>query len=212
MFTDSDVGTLLVIGEASVETAADLASITLGAITESKDPEEAQQQNTVLVTAIMNALRTAGIQPEQIKTAEYRMDPQYEYTDGKETFTGYKVVHLLEIQTEQLDLAGSIIDQAVRNGANTVSNIRFMLARPEAVYSAALALAIQNAFIKAQTLSKAAGTHLDPLPIQITEESSSQPPVLFQKASAFTQDVPIMPGELKVTARISVRYRINASG
>ena len=133
MFTDSDDGTLLVIGEASVETAADLASITLGAITESKDPEEAQQKNTASVTAIMEALRTAGISPEQIKTAEYRMDPQYEYTEGKETFTGYKVVHLLEIQTAQLELAGSIIDHAVRNGANTVTNISFLLARPEAV-------------------------------------------------------------------------------
>lgn len=202
-----DRQTLKVTGEATLQAAPDQAIITLGVHTENKDPKLAQQENSQTISEIISALKKLGIAEEDMKTSDYRMDPQYNYIDGKEIFKNYKVQHMLQIKTKDIEKVGVIVDSAVKHGANSVSNVRFSLAHSESYYNQALTLALGNAYEKARTLTKAIETTLHPIPIHIEELSALTPPVVYQ-TSAFskTSATPFMPGELTITATLRVEY------
>lgn len=199
--------TVKVTGEATLQAPPDQAIITLGVQTENVNPKLAQQENSQTISEIITVLSELGIVRPNIKTSDYRLDPQYNYIEGKEIFKNYKVQHMLQIKTKDLDKIGSIVDTTVKHGANSVSNVRFSLANSNNYYNQALTIALNNAYEKALTLTKAIETTLDPIPIQIEELSASTPPVLYQPTSYVkASSTPVMPGELQITATVRVEY------
>lgn len=202
-------GTVSVNGEGVVNAQPDMALVTLGAITENKDLTAAQQANSAAMTSVINGLLQMGIPNENIKTVQYTIDPVYDYQDGKQLLRGYRVTHLLQVTIPQIPLVGQIVDQAVQNGANSVSNIQFTLAHPEARYNEALSLAIRNAQQKAYTISQTIGAPINLLPQKIRETSQGTPvplePVAYAKVAAAT---PIEAGQLQVKATINAQFSI----
>lgn len=209
MHIDKD-HTLLVNGEGIVQASPDQATITLGVRTENIDPATAQQENAILVANVLKAMTSLGIPDDQIKTTDYRIEPQYDYQDGKEVFRNYKVTHMIEILTSQINQVGAIVDTAVKNGANSVSHIRFSLANPELVYNQALSISLRNAYQKALAITKTIRTTLVPTPLKVVELSGEPLPVLYQ-ANVFSKAAatPIQPGELTISARVQVEYEYN---
>lgn len=199
--------TVKVTGESTLQATPDQAIITLGVHTENVDLKIAQQENSKAITQIITALRSLGIAIENIKTSEYRIDPQYHYVDGKEIFQNYKVQHMIQVKTKDIETVGSIVDTAITKGANSVSSVRFSLSNSNVYYNQALTLALNNAYEKAQTLTKNLETPLNPLPILIEELSSPISPILYQtSALPKAGSTAIMPGELQITATVRVEY------
>ncbi|MGE7765386.1 SIMPL domain-containing protein [Peribacillus sp. NPDC096540] len=199
--------TLKVSGSGTLQAAPDQAVITLGVISEDVDPQVAQQANSQAIAKVIASLRSIGIPEEQLKTSDYRIDPQYDYIEGKELFKNYKVQHIIQAKTTDIEKIGSIIDTAVRNGANSITSIRFSLSNPEAYYNQALSLALKNAYEKALSMARTLGISLNPVPNQVEELSETSPPILFQ-TSSYTKmaSTPIQPGELNITASVRVEY------
>jgi len=200
--------TLIVNGEGMIQAAPDQATITLGVQTENIDPAIAQQENAILIANVLTAMSKLGIPDEHIKTTDYRIEPQYEFKDGKEFFRNYKVTHMIELLTSQIDEVGTIVDTAVKNGANSVSNVRFSLGNPELVYNQALSISLKNAYQKAMAITQTIRTTLDPIPLKVTELTGEPMPVLFQ-ANVYSKAAatPIQPGELNISARVQVEYQ-----
>ncbi|MGE7119289.1 SIMPL domain-containing protein [Peribacillus sp. NPDC046944] len=198
---------LKVSGSETLQAAPDQATITLGVITEDEDPQKAQQANSQSIARVIAGLKSIGISEDQLKTSEYRIDPQYDYVGGKELFKNYKVHYIIQVQTTEIEAIGIIIDTAVSNGANSISNIRFSLSTPEVYYNQALSLALKNAYEKALSMARTIGVTLNPIPTLVEEMSETTPPVLFQ-TSSYTKaaTTPIQPGELNITATVRVEY------
>ena len=198
---------LKVTGEATLQATPDQAIITLGVHTENIDPKLAQQENSQTISDIIAVVKELGITEEHIKTSDYRIDPQYNYVDGKEIFKNYRVQHMLQIKTNEIEKVGAIVDSAVKHGANSVSNVRFALAHSGHYYNQALTIALSKAYEKALTLTRAMETTLNPIPIQIEELSAAAPPIVYQAASYVkASTTPIMSGELQITATVRVEY------
>lgn len=203
----NDEHTLKVSGSETLQAAPDQATITLGVMTENEDPQQAQQANSQAIANVIASLKSAGIPEEHMKTSEYRIDPQYDYIDGKELFKNYKVQHIIQVQTTDIEKIGSLLDTAVKSGANTVTSIRFSLSNPEAYYNQALSLALNNAYEKALSMAQTIGISLNPIPNQVEEVSETAAPMLYQSSSFAKMAVtPIQPGELNITASIRVEY------
>lgn len=199
--------TLQVSGSETLQAAPDQATITLGVITEDQDPQQAQQANSQSISQVITALQSIGISDEQLKTSEYRIDPQYDYIDGKEMFKNYKVHYIIQVQTTDIEAIGSIIDTAVSNGANFISSIRFSLSTPDVYYNQALSLALEKAYEKALSMAQTIGITLHPIPNQVEEISEITPPLLYQTNSySKMASTPIQPGELNITAAVRVEY------
>ncbi|XRD27118.1 SIMPL domain-containing protein [Lysinibacillus fusiformis] len=79
---------------------------------------------------------------------------------------------------------GLIIDTAVENGANRISNIQFKVDRADAYYQQALSLALHNAHAKAKTIAETMHLPLQLLPTEIVEEQVNTP-ILYRSMVPF---------------------------
>ena len=199
--------TLEVMGEGIVSAAPDKAVVVLGAVTENVNLTAAQQENASAMTRVIDALLKLSMPKERIQTTQYTIDIVYDYEDGKQQFRGYRVTHLLQVTVEQVEQTGVVVDTAVRNGANTVSSIRFALANPETAYTHALSRAIQQARLKAVSMAKALGVTLQPVPFLVEEMSRTAEPIPYAAAAFAKQEAtPIQPGELSITASVKAQF------
>ncbi|MCR8630919.1 SIMPL domain-containing protein [Paenibacillus radicis (ex Xue et al. 2023)] len=199
--------TIEVTGEGTVSAAPDKAVVELGVIMENLSLSAAQKKNAEAMAKVIDALLKLSIPQENIQTFDYRIDMEYNYEEGKQTFRGYKVTHLLQVTINKIDQTGIVIDTAVNNGANSVSNIQFTVAHPEAYYNQALALAVKNGERKALTIASTLGVTLNKFPGKVEEMSPSAVPSPYQaKLFAQAAATPIQPGELKIAASVRSQY------
>ncbi|MFC5652813.1 SIMPL domain-containing protein [Paenibacillus solisilvae] len=201
--------TIEVQGEGTVTASPDRVLVVLGAITEGDALQLVQAENAMIVTNIIQSLQNLGIPKEKIQTYDFRIDPQYDYEDGKQIFRGYKVTHLLQITTDRVEQTGVIVDTAVSQGANSVSNIQFTLINPEIYENQALSLAVRNARQKAVTIAQTLGATIAAIPFRVQELPRPTGPIPF-KAALFADSTvtPIQPGELTITAAVRAWYYI----
>lgn len=199
--------TIEVTGEGNASAAPDRAVIVLGTVTEGDSLKELQEKNDAAIAAIQRGLQAQHIPQEQIQTVTYSIQPQYDYTDGQQIFTGYKVTHLLRITLDDLEQIGRVIDEAVTNGANSVSDITFVNRDIEQIQQNALAAAMKNAEAKAMTIAESQGLSLSSIPCQIQELTDSAPPALFKASMAIEgAGPPIQPGTLTYNSAVRVWY------
>ncbi|TBL79120.1 SIMPL domain-containing protein [Paenibacillus thalictri] len=198
--------TIEVTGEGVVPVAPQKAIITLGVVTENISLTAAQKENAGTVTNIIEALLSLSVPKEHIQTTQYSIDIQYNYEDGKQTFRDYKVTHLLQLTIDKIELTGFIVDTAVKNGANTVSNIQFTLDHPETAYNNALSLAIKNSQEKAATIANTLGVKIHPLPCLVQELSRANEQLPSPVSFAMKAVTPIQPGELRISAAIKANF------
>ena len=184
---------LKVTGTATNQAAPDQAVITLGVITEDVDPHQAQMLNSQTVAVLIPSLLSLDIQEEDLKTSEYRIEPQYDYVEGKEVFKHYKVTYVIQVTTHDTQKIGFIIDQAVQNGANLISSIRFSLSDPETYYRQALSLALQDAQEKAISMARTLGISLHAPPRYIEEVTDRAISPVYQASQL--SSTPIRPSK-----------------
>lgn len=207
--SDRKVNLIRVMGEGRVSVQPNMAEVTLGASTEAMDLTEAQNSNSQIISQIKDAIRKLGVPEQQIQTVDYSIFPQYDFTEGKQIFRGYKVQHLLLISIDQIENTGMVIDTAVNNGANTVSGIQFTAKNSERYVQQALSLAIINAYQKAETIAGTINVKLLKTPIQIIENTRQQgEPIPFQTTAFLKSEsaTPIQPGTIEFKSYITAEY------
>ena len=196
---------ITVTGTGTAKGTPDTALITLGVVTEGTNLQRLQQENAAKTQAVINSLVQSFVPIENISTQSYSIEPMYDYRDGTQVFTGYRVTNLLSITTKNLGQVGTLIDNAVSSGANRVVGINFIIEDNSLLYSEALSLAVRDARSKAETLSQESGLQVNNVPSSILEEFTTTPypqPIAFSSAVS----TPILPGELQVTATITAVF------
>jgi hypothetical protein len=102
--------------------------------------------------------------------------------------------------------AGEILDAAVSSGSNRIQEIAFDLQNPQPQKDLALTMAIEDARRKAEIAAKAAGVSLG----RILEISEGYGYVTSaSKSFAFDLSTPISPGEMEITASVTMTYEIS---
>ncbi|MBU8907496.1 SIMPL domain-containing protein [Desertibacillus haloalkaliphilus] len=206
-----------VTGEGTITAQPDQAQVTIGVITKGMSLQSIQAENDTTITAIINELTTLGIPKEKIKTSSYTINPQYDYVNGKQIPRGYEVRHLLQVTIDDINNTGLIIDSAVAQGANYVSNIDFTLSNQATIYRQSLSLAVEDAKEKAGVLAKDIAPSLEKIPVLLKINEISVPPRFLPPqplayAAVAAAPTPIEPGELTITSRIEAEFRVSLIG
>lgn len=197
-----------VSGEGELAVQPDTASVNLGVITEKKELIAAQQQNSQESAKVIDSLVSLGISKEHIQTFDYRIESNYDYEQGKQIFRGYKITHILQVKIDDLSTIGKVVDTAVQNGVNYVSNVQFKVKNKDAYYQQALKLALSNSLQKAITIAGSLNVTLMQTPILVVEGGPTIQPFSYQteamvKGIASTQ---IEPGQIIVRASVLAEY------
>ncbi|CDQ20082.1 SIMPL domain-containing protein [Halobacillus karajensis] len=201
---------LKVNGTGKVHVRPDVVNVNIGAVTQDMNLEKAQQENAQIMEQVRTQLMAAGVPEDHIQTADYFIFPEYDYVDGQQVFRGYQVTHTFNVTIEDVSQTGYIIDTAVANGANRISNFEFTVKDPYQNYQDALKVALRNAGANAQTIASTLGLNLDPTPVKIKEIDSSPavPMQSYQKSEGLVATAtPIEPGTLETVARVEAHFQ-----
>lgn len=202
-------------GHGEVKVKPDIALITIAVNTQSRDQAQAGAQNAMQTTAVLKALREAGIAEKDIQTQSYTVQPQYDYDAKPPALTGYQVQNSIQATVRDLTKVGLVIDKTTAAGASQINGVSFDLSDRSKAESDALALAVAGARRKASVMADAAGVDLGRL-LTLTEGSDA-PPVrpIFMEARAMmaksAPETPIADQQISVTADATLVYAMGAA-
>jgi uncharacterized protein YggE len=204
-------GTLLdVTATGKTTRVPDLATIRAGVVTQAPTAAAALSDNANRMSAVLSALKRAGIQPRDVATANVSLQPQYRYEDNKPpVITGYQATNTVSIRFRDIAKSGQILDALVAQGANQIDGPNLSLDQPDAALDEARVDAVKRAQARAQLYAKAAGLSVSRI-LTIAEggEIAGPPPPMpvYRMAAAKAADTQVMPGESDVTVTITVRF------
>ena len=193
--------------------APDMASISLGVMTEGKTAAEALAANATRMTAVMASLKKAGIAEKDIQTSGLTLNPQYRYVENQPpVLTGYQVTNQVTVTVRDLRRLGAAVDATVNAGANQVNGINFGLSDPTAAENAAREAAVKALTAKADLYARATGYRISRL-VTLSEGGGYTPqppmPMLAMAGRAqFKDSTPVAGGELNVRIDITGLYEL----
>src|SRR4051795_5780401 len=202
------VPTVSVSGHGSVNVPPDTASVSIGVDIIKPTLGEAQEQATTQATAVIGALKDAGIAAEDIQTDYFSVNILRDYSENGDPtqITGFEIVNQLGVTVHDTDQLGELLDAAVNAGANSINGVTFYVDDQTAASSDARVQAVKDARTKAEELAAAAGMTLGPV-VAISEGTSPLVSPVYDMArgggmGAGQAAVPVQPGS--TTAPVDV--------
>ncbi|MFO0703843.1 MAG: SIMPL domain-containing protein [Patescibacteria group bacterium] len=176
---------LSVVGEGKVDVTPDLAYVDVGVtVNKASTPKDAQNQLAKVNNDLVAALKKFEISKEDIKTTNFSVNPNYDYSSGGGgSIVGYNGNATLTVKIRRPDKIGEIIEAATSAGATDIYNTRFSVDKPEKYREQARSKAIANAKEQASQIAKELGIKLGKV-TNIVESSGSSGslPVYSEKA------------------------------
>jgi uncharacterized protein len=218
--TTNTSGTISVQGTGQVSVQPDRGIVTIGVITQATTAQTAAQNNAATSSSVITALNGIGIDNSNIQTSYYYLSPQYSWSSGVSTLTGYQVTNEFRVtvvasgQTiQQLGTSiAKVIDTATASGANQIYGVEFT-ASSDALQQAqltALRDATLDASQRAHTIASALGVNITGV-VSVTTNPVYPQPIYFG-VTALAADVttPILPPQsLTVTATVQATFSIS---
>jgi hypothetical protein len=206
--------TLSLSASGAIKTTPDKVDISTGVTSEAKTAREALDQNIDAMTKVVEALKAEGIDPKDIQTTNFSVNPVYDQRPYDKpqppVVVGYRVTNQVRISLRDTKKLGAILDKVVTLGSNQIDSIEFGVEEPEALKDEARKLALKNVTDNAKLYAEAAGVGLGPI-LSISEEESSYQPrfAAAPVAREMAKDVPIEAGIATVEVRVRVTWEIN---
>ncbi|MDO9303072.1 MAG: SIMPL domain-containing protein, partial [Anaerolineales bacterium] len=174
---------------------------------------ETVSANKAQTTAVLDALKKAGVDEKDLRTTNFSIYPSQQYSpEGTVTGTIYMVDNTVYVTVRDLDGLGSLLDNTISAGANSINSIQFDVADKTAAVKDARAKGVEDAKTQAQELADAAGVTLGEIQ-NISFYDNSPYPVFEGKGGggggyAADVSVPIQPGQLTISVSVSITYAI----
>lgn len=207
-----DKGTVTVTGHAELTVVPDIAYITASIVTTGADVESARRENERAMRRIIDAVTGLGIDKNNIKTAQFSLQPVYK-NDSKDgtagAIGGYRLVNSLTVAVEDLEKIGPVIDAAFQAGANQFQGLRFAVKNDGKLRDELLRLAVQDGRHKAAVMAEALGLTLGP-PQAVTEAGRYSPVQAdnYRSLKAVANGTPIEAGTLTVGMDVNLTFSI----
>ena len=215
-----DQFTISVQGNGKVSAVPDIATLNFGVQTgRQKTADGAMKMLTKSMTAVVDAIKGAGVEEKDIRTQYLNLNPAFDWNDGKRIDRGFEASQSLVVKVRDLEKISSVLDVAVKAGANQAGSVGFTIDDPDVLREQARAEAIEDAKSKAMKLANDLGVGLGKMQGFWEEQGyGGQQPMMMRSES---MDVggygggggmkapPIPAGEQEVVVNVNITYRIN---
>lgn len=207
------VATVSVSGHGQVNVAPDTASVTIGVDIIKPTLTEAQTEAATQATSVIEALKAAGIAPEDIQTSYFSVNLLRDYSENADPtlITGFEVINQLQVTVRDTEALGDLMDAAVNAGANSIYGVSFYVDDQTAAASEARVKAVEDAHTKAEELATAAGMTLGPV-VAIAEGTVPViSPVYARGGGGMAMEAaatPVETGSTTVAVDVQVTYEL----
>lgn len=206
-----------VVGSGTVYAKADIANIEVGLRTDTKKTAaEATAQSTVKMNNIILELKKLNIEDKDIKTANFNLNPVYNYTNVKgQELIGYEVTQTLSLKIRDLTKIGDVIAKTTEQGANQIGNITFTIDDEFALKNQARELAINKAKEKAILIASQSGMKLGKVKSVYENTDPVINPIMYSNAkalgvgeSASISSPDIQSGQNEIKVEVTLVYEV----
>lgn len=188
----------------------DSASLVVGVTADALTVATAQSELNNAINKVSAAIKNVGIDPIDIQTASYSVNPKYDYTAGQK-ITGYTASTNLTIKIKKVDDANRVIDAATQNGATQVGGLEFVVADQAKAEDEARGKAVADAKKKAESAARIAGFQLGRVINYNEDFGNSVPRPYLMSAGVDTKAVPptqVEPGSNEIQVNVTLSYQI----
>jgi len=197
-------------GAGTGSAAPDTAQVSLGVTFTAKDRVAAQDGASKAATAIIAAVKAAGVEAKDIQTSQLSLEPMYGST-GR-TVTGYRATQTIDVKTKLVDKIGEIVAAATTAGATNVYGPQFSLADENAARLDAIDKAMADAKARAEAIAKAAGRTLGRV-VSVTEADTGGAVPNYAAADARTLKAgaevpPVEGGQVEASTQLTVVFAL----
>jgi uncharacterized protein len=205
--------TVQVSATAEVRAVPDTAMISAGVVTQNPTAKAAMQANATRMSAVMEAIKAAGIDAKDIQTSGINLQPQYRYAENQPpVVTSYQASNTVNVRIRKIDGIGPVMDALVAKGANQINGPSFMLANEEAALDQARKDAVARARKRADLYAEAAGMRVRRI-ISISEGGGMQQPMPMMRSMAMEAkqamaDTPVAPGETSLSVTVNMIFEL----
>ncbi len=196
-------------GEGIITRAPDQAFVTVAAEARSRQPREAQQQNARVATAVRERLATFKLPEGAIRTLSVDMQPEFDWTNGRQTLRGYLATNVIEVRLDDVAQVGEVVDAVIAAGATRVTGVRFTLKDMGAAQQEALRIASAAALARARAMAEGVGRAVDKV-VRLDETGGAEPPrpmPVMRAMAAEAADAPSTPvsaGQVEVRVVVTL--------
>lgn len=212
--------TVNVAGSGEVAAEPDVAHVTLGVEARKPSMAEARADVARTVDRVLALTRDLRIDPKLVNATRVQVQPEYSWNekDRKRVLLGYLVSRQVQVEVRDLEQLGPLIERAVDAGVNQVNDPVLDSSRRKSLEREAMAKAVEDARLNAETLARAAGAKLGP--VRTLNGSASSPPVpvyrrgpmMMADAAAASPEATYEPGDMKFSATVNVEYDLLVNG
>lgn len=208
---------MIVSETGKVTVVPDIAKVSFGIDSQGQNLKQVQDSVNKKSKALTDALKKLGIEEKDIKTTNYSVNPEYDYSNSPYKINGYRVSTNYEVKITNFEMVNDALTVATESGANVIGNISFEVNEKtkEEYTQKAREEAVKLAKDKAEGLAKASGITLGkvinvsesfgvdyPRPIAYTKEVS------FGGAADQANVANVAPGETEISVTVSLSYEI----
>lgn len=214
------IPSITVTGSGEVRAAPDEAVVGLGVVAQMEQAREAQRQASRVAQAILDAVAALGVPAEAVQTSQLVLTPVYEHPSPRAMqvpteprIIGYRASNVVTVRLADLAKVGPVIDAGIEAGANRVEGVTFQLRDDRAAREEALRRAVAEASGKARAMAGALEVELGPVLDAHEGGVTVERPYLAVRAMAMEAGdaaTPVAPGEVTLSANVTLRYRIGA--
>ncbi len=203
--------TITVSGQGEESIATTLAAINLGVEVRGQTAEQVQTEIAERSSQVVTYLKSKQV--NKLTTTGISLQPEYDYRDDQRRLIGYIATNTVSFEVAN-EMAGSIMDEAVKNGATRIDGVSFR-ATDRAIATAegvALKEAALEAQAQAKTVLEALGlTSQEVVQIQVNGSRPPQPIPLYRaQALSVAEDAaatPVEGGEQTINASVTLTIR-----
>jgi hypothetical protein len=201
---------LTVTAEARASAKPDIATVAAGVVNEAPTAEAALAENGRRMTAVLAAIRRAGVADRDVQTSQLSIQPQMVYAENlPPRVTGYQATNTVSVKVRNMANVGRVVDAIVAQSGNQLNGVSFGLDDPDAALDGARAEALKRARARGELYAQAAGLRLHRI-VAISESGGVEPPrpmpmLAMARAEGAT---PVAPGEVQLTAAVTVTFEL----
>lgn len=200
-----------VTGEGKVTVVPDTASVSVGIEANAATVSSAQDQINGVINKVSDAIKQLGVDPKDIQTTNYNINPQINYAVGNQKITGYTASTNLSIKVKELSKINQVLDSATSNGANQVYGVNFELNDRTKAENEARTKAVTDAKRKAENAASIAGFKLGKI-VNYSENFGNAPRPLPMLKTAdiggVANSTQVEPGSTDVTVSVTLSYEL----
>lgn len=210
---------ITVTGSASMTVAPDKATISMGVEKTGATAIKARNAATDSVNRMIRQLRVLGVSDKDIKTSDYYVRANYITVNKKSRISDYTFRYTVNVEVENINDIGKIIDAMYESGANSMISVQFGLKNRELLEMQLLSKAVKNAKAKARIVANAGGRVLGVLQNATindlggaTYENRNAVAMYMAKSADATPlqgSTEIMSGDLTVKVRVYAKFALN---